>query len=352
MISARVKVNFKNLIFLFLLVTSCLKVGKYTDGSPQRSPFQQKIWKKCDLTSDLIEKSFALLEIEGWKKRKYQQRVNIKKVGPFCFLNFIFVITKKVVNLLVSKGNNLNISQRGKAYLDKTITSKFSKLFKLFKLLRSLTNLNRILNTQDEVNDRQSKVRIGRKSFNTSRIDLLRSHAISDKDHTTSFVNVLKISIPTMIILGLIIRGLLVQQNVERNPGPTEHNGKDKPNLNILTFNCNGLGNVQKLRRLLSKCNKLVNFDGIVMIQETHLANDCSIKNYWKSNYAGSFFKSNSAGVVTFYGNEYSTIHEEHDTLGRQSFVVIEKGSTKLLLANIYAPNDHNEAINFIEEAY
>jgi hypothetical protein len=57
------------------------------------------------------------------------------------------------------------------------------------------------------------------------------------------------------------------------------------------------------------------------MLQETHLANKNPIKTHWKWNYVGSFFKSDSAGVLTPYNREYETFHEEHDNFGRKSFV-------------------------------
>jgi exonuclease III len=65
-----------------------------------------------------------------------------------------------------------------------------------------------------------------------------------------------------------------------------------------------------------------------------------------------SCYKSNSAGVLTIYSKNYETEYEENDNLGRKSFLVIKNNSTKLIIVNIYVPNDHKEAITFIEDVY
>ena len=60
-------------------------------------------------------------------------------------------------------------------------------------------------------------------------------------------------------IRALIIDNLLVQQCIEPNPGP-------KINLGIQTCNCNGLGNINKLRRLLIKARNEVSKGGLVLL--------------------------------------------------------------------------------------
>ena len=62
---------------------------------------------------------------------------------------------------------------------------------------------------------------------------------------------------------------LLHTQGVEPNPGP-----RTKINLGIQTFNYNGLGNRNKLRRLLTKCRGEVSKGSIILLQETHLKDD------------------------------------------------------------------------------
>ena len=48
--------NFKNLIILILLVTSCVKVGKDEESNYSRSSFNRLSVKFNDIKSDLIEK--------------------------------------------------------------------------------------------------------------------------------------------------------------------------------------------------------------------------------------------------------------------------------------------------------
>jgi exonuclease III len=88
------------------------------------------------------------------------------------------------------------------------------------------------------------------------------------------------------------------------------------------------------------------------MLQESHLVDDKNIKSYWKAKYSGSYYRSNSAGVLTLYDNNYNTIYETSDDKGRQNYIVISNELVKLLIVNIYVPNDHREALSFFEEVY
>jgi hypothetical protein len=62
---------------------------------------------------------------------------------------------------------------------------------------------------------------------------------------------------------------LLLRGNVEANPGP--NNKKVKPNITLRNFNCKGLGDINKFRRVLSKLRKEVQLWGKAMLQETHI---------------------------------------------------------------------------------
>ena len=68
-------------------------------------------------------------------------------------------------------------------------------------------------------------------------------------------------------------------QNVESNPGPEND---IKPNVIIRTYNCNGLGNTNKFRRLLIKLKPEVQHGGIALLQETLIVDECLIGLYWK----------------------------------------------------------------------
>ena len=65
------------------------------------------------------------------------------------------------------------------------------------------------------------------------------------------FAPILMIINATALILIMIIGVLLIMSGVEPNPGPGDGNGNSRNNLTIITYNCNGLGDTNKLRRVL-----------------------------------------------------------------------------------------------------
>ena len=58
---------------------------------------------------------------------------------------------------------------------------------------------------------------------------------------------------------------------VEPNPGPGTCK---KTNLAIRIYNCNGLVDTNKLRRVLAKSRNEVSNGGIVLLQETHIKDE------------------------------------------------------------------------------
>jgi len=68
------------------------------------------------------------------------------------------------------------------------------------------------------------------------------------------------------IMVSLTIFLTLIRSGIEPNPGPQR-------NVEIITYNCNGLGDQNKLRRLLAKSNKKVQNGAIIFLQETHIVN-------------------------------------------------------------------------------
>ena len=77
----------------------------------------------------------------------------------------------------------------------------------------------------------------------------------------------------------LTIYLLLVRGSVDLNPGPETRLRSD---LTVRTFNCNGLGDLNKLRRVFCKVSDEVKKGGIVLLQETHTKDDSVIERYWK----------------------------------------------------------------------
>jgi hypothetical protein len=73
---------------VFLIATSCIKVGKNEEYSHHRSSLRRNIYQKECYSSLLIEKCLALIVTQERQKRRRQNPENQrlhrgKKVGPF-----------------------------------------------------------------------------------------------------------------------------------------------------------------------------------------------------------------------------------------------------------------------------
>jgi hypothetical protein len=157
-----------------------------------------------------------------------------------------------------------------------------------------------------------------------------------------------KIIVTTTIIMALIITLLLLKQTVEPNPGPTNNIAS----IPLVTYNCNGLGNITKLRRLLNKVETLVNKNGIIFLQETHIVDTTYLKLIWKNNFISNCIKTNSAGVIILFSNEMKIIEKMEDEEGRLIVAVLESEESRIIASNAYFPNDHKTGIKFSEKLY
>ncbi len=120
----------------------------------------------------------------------------------------------------------------------------------------------------------------------------------------------IKIYISTSLILLLIIYMMLLQYGISPNPGP--ENAK-KSNLSFITYNCRGLMDGRKLRRVLAKVGPLVDKNCIVALQETHKIDDRLLKLYWKHNFICNCNHSNKRGVFLLFNNEFKVNKFETD---------------------------------------
>jgi exonuclease III len=150
-----------------------------------------------------------------------------------------------------------------------------------------------------------------------------------------------------MITLTIFL--MLISQNVETNPGPPGH---DNSSFKIISYNCNGLGNPVKAKRLLNKMDEIVNKNGIVFLQETHIVNTNYVKLIWKNSFISNCIKTNSAGVIILFNNQMKIVKKSEDDEGRRIVAVIESEERKLIVTNAYYPNDHKEGIKFAEKMY
>jgi exonuclease III len=108
----------------------------------------------------------------------------------------------------------------------------------------------------------------------------------------------------------------------------------------------------RKRRRVLLKVNDIINKGGIVMLQETHLTKDEQVLSTYKGGFKLNNHKSNSAGVATFFSNNFEILHNEDDDSGRMLLTVVKNENDNFLIANVYCPNDHKVSLNFVEKVY
>jgi exonuclease III len=150
-------------------------------------------------------------------------------------------------------------------------------------------------------------------------------------------------------MLSLTIYLELLKQNIE-NPGMVR--GERRDSIPIITYNCNGLRDKKKLKRLLIKIGLKVEKGAIVLLQETHLKDTNYFKMIWRHKFESNCKKTNSAGVMILYNNDYEITDKFYDEEGRNIIIAIEKDETKLIVSNAYFPNDHKEGIIFAEATY
>jgi exonuclease III len=155
------------------------------------------------------------------------------------------------------------------------------------------------------------------------------------------------ISVSEMISITIYIT--LLRQNVESNPGMGRSN---KANFSLVTYNCNGLGDPKKLKRVLTKLSKIVENGGIVLLQETHIVDTTYLQQIWKNKFESNCKKTNSAGVIILYKNNVEILHTEKDDEGRYLSVVIKQNGRTLIISNVYFPNDHRKGLKFAEQVY
>ncbi len=139
---------------------------------------------------------------------------------------------------------------------------------------------------------------------------------------------------------------ILRKQGVHPNPGPREA----VCDLSFMTYNCRGLRDVKKLRRILAKLSKLVKQNYIIALQETHRVEDKQFSLYWKDKYLMNCNKTNKGGVILLFSNEYKINEVYKDEEDRIIIAEIASEKYKLIIGNVYYPNDHRAAIVFSEK--
>ena len=108
---------------------------------------------------------------------------------------------------------------------------------------------------------------------------------------------------------------LLQAGDIETNPGPED--------LLLVSQNCRGLKNNEKLKQLLNACHSMqTKGSKIIALQETHL--EKSMLNYlWSGNYALTPSQGAKGGVITLLGPN-AIIHEQRDIKNECHVLLIE----------------------------
>ena len=144
-----------------------------------------------------------------------------------------------------------------------------------------------------------------------------------------------------------LMKLLMQDGDIETHPGPTE--------LTLVTLNCRGLKNEEKLKQLLHRFTTSHDFTSniIISLQETHLNYD-TFKYRWRGKHIFTPSDGSRGGVVTLLSD--STIitkeihfgHEAHTALLK---VIDGKTTKNMIIANLHSLCAHNQhKINFFKE--
>ena len=320
--------NLLNLLLVFLIVTSCIKVGENEENGHHRSSLRRKIYQKECKSSLIIEKCFPYIERQSRRrdpnKLRNRRPHRGEKVGPFLIFSQLF----RQFFTYNGWSSFLNLAKNTR------ITFENNKLTSLKLRKRNSIKPN-------DLNDINEVAR-GNVGYKTDQIVLQRTpqSAISDFVHKfqrslNKLIEILKFgkTIKTIRIVSLTIFLTLICQNIELNPGPSTQDS-----FSVLTYNCNGLGDKRKLKRLLVKLTPLVNKNYFILLQETHIINDEYLKLIWKHKFVINGYTTNSAGVITLFNNKYDLKHVDTDNEGRRIVAVLEDEESKFIIANSYFP--------------
>ena len=174
-------------------------------------------------------------------------------------------------------------------------------------------------------------------------------------------------------VYALVVLQLLVRSGIEPNPGPVPAPAQ-APAFNpalgpiragvcesfkIISQNCRGLTDRKKLMQVLRKMfpvkNKLAS-RSVACLQESHKIDRFTIRNYFKGKAVIDDGERNQRGVCILIPENFEVCSSSISGLGRWAIAVIKDRhanlSQKLVVANVYGPNCHREAIAFYQEFF
>jgi exonuclease III len=238
------------------------------------------------------------------------------KISPFCkylFLKFCIVLENFEISRNVLKGYNVSKRESGHSKLINTGKSE------VFVMVHKSESENV---SDDEKTDESVE---------------------GEREYEQTKAKIFCVSVAIMVSVTIAL--LLLQQTVERNPGP-------KSETSILTYNTNGLRDNDKLKRLLKKIDPMINNGGLALLQETHIVNTDYLRMIWKHKFVSNCVSTNSAGVMILYNNEFKLIDEYADKEGRILIVALKSENKKSIVVNTYYPNDHRQSLTFADNLY
>ena len=151
---------------------------------------------------------------------------------------------------------------------------------------------------------------------------------------------------------GLFNHDLLIRHGIHPHPGPHDNVERSRSNLSIITYNCRGLRNLGKLRRILAKLGCLVNKGAIIALQETHAVEEKHLITYWKHKYIMNCKSNDQKGVILLFNKDFNVITQYCDDNDRTIIAKIVNENTSIIISNLYCPNNHRESIDMLEKVY
>ena len=119
------------------------------------------------------------------------------------------------------------------------------------------------------------------------------------------------------------------------------------PGFRVGSFNCNGLGNVNKRDLVLNWLKSKP--EEVILLQETHTTP--STEHAWRRAWDGDIIfnhgSSNSTGVTILFKRNSNIKIGNYRTIiqGRATLVEIEVDSVKFCLVNVYCPNNNETSV-------
>jgi len=161
--------------------------------------------------------------------------------------------------------------------------------------------------------------------------------------------------IKAKLLYSFCARLLSLSGDIHPNPGPKSFHVHKKTNLVVMTYNIQGLKNFKKLKRFNNFVHRLQFSKNVVInLQETHLNKKeiAKLDYQWKWGSCHSSTENNSGGVSILYNTSYfdEIIRTKIDNDGRKCALYAKKNDENYYFLNVYAPNNHYDALTFYNE--